>query len=385
MRIPHQFILAYSIVVVLAACTTVSPPLLPADNKATPETIALYNNLHALLKKGVIFGHQDDLAYGVNWQYEPGRSDVKDVTGEYPALFGWELGHLELDSARSLDKVPFDKLKDFIKQGYENGAAITISWHLNNPLNGLSAWDTTHGSVAAILPGAPKHEVYKLYLDRLATFLSDLKGAKGEAIPVLFRPFHELTGNWFWWCRNTCTPQEYISLWRFTADYLRNTKRIHHLLYVYNTAEFTTRENFLERYPGDEYVDVISFDSYQNLNAITPQGNDFMKQVDTRLGLLNEIAASKKKIPAFAETGFEAIPQADWWTTSLLPLLKKHKVSYVLVWRNAGLMKETGKMHYYAPYPGQVSAEDFKKMYKDEKMIFGKKIKDEHIYKTIKK
>ena len=97
--------------------------------------------------------------------------------------------------------------------------------------------------------------------------------------------------------------------------------------------------------------------------------------------MLNEIAAAKYKIPAFAETGYETIPQADWWTSVLLPSLKKNKVSYVLVWRNAGLMKETGKMHYYAPYKNQLSAADFNKFYKDKKIIFGKKIKAENLYK----
>ena len=358
------------------------PPLfLPADKLATKQTVALYNHLHALLGKGVLFGHQDDLAYGVGWQYEPGRSDVKDVVGEYPALYGWELGHLELDSAKSLDNVPFDKMKQFIRQGYNRGGAITISWHFTNPLNGKSAWDVTPGSVASILPGGAKHNLYLVYLDRLAAFLQDLKGAKGEAIPVLFRPFHELTGNWFWWCQNVCTPAEFTGLWKFTVDYLRHTKKLHNLLYVYNTAEFNSKEHFLERYPGDDYVDVISFDTYQHPNAITADGNDFIKQVDTRLAMLNEIAAAKNKIPAFAETGYETIPQADWWTSVLLPSLKKNKVSYVLVWRNAGLMKETGKMHYYAPYKNQLSAADFNKFYKDKKIIFGKKIKAENLYK----
>src|SRR5436190_18227416 len=73
----------------------------PADKKATKETVALYNNLKKLLSKGFMFGHQDDLAYGVGWKYDAstssaGRSDIKDVTGDYPAVYGWELGHLEI-------------------------------------------------------------------------------------------------------------------------------------------------------------------------------------------------------------------------------------------------------------------------------------------------
>lgn len=355
--------------------------LFPSDKMATKETVALYNHLHALLGKKVLFGHQDDLAYGVGWQYEPGRSDVKSVTGEYPALYGWELGHLELDSAKNLDNVPFNKMKQFIRQGYVRGGAITISWHLNNPLNEKSAWDTTRGSVAAILPGEPKNKTYVLYLDRLASFIGELKGPKGEAIPILFRPFHELTGSWFWWGESECTPLEFISLWRFTVDYLRNTKKLHNILYVYSTSDFKSKENYLERYPGDEYTDVVSFDSYQHSSAITKEGNNFIKQIDSRLSMLKEIAADKNKIPAFAETGYEGIPQADWWTIVLLPLLEKYKVSYVLVWRNAGLMKETGKMHYYAPYKNQLSAIDFLKFSKNDHMMFEKKIKAANIYK----
>ena len=66
-----------------------------ADKSATKETQNLLLNLKKLLPKGVMFGHQDDLAYGVGWKYVPGRSDVKDVTGEYPAVYGWDYSGLE--------------------------------------------------------------------------------------------------------------------------------------------------------------------------------------------------------------------------------------------------------------------------------------------------
>ena len=94
-----------------------------------------------------MFGHQDDLAYGVGWKYEEGRSDIKDVTGDYPAVYGWELGHLEIDKPVNLDSVPFKKMQQLIKKGYERGGVITISWHLNNPLTGKSAWNPATGTV----------------------------------------------------------------------------------------------------------------------------------------------------------------------------------------------------------------------------------------------
>jgi mannan endo-1,4-beta-mannosidase len=80
----------------------------PTDKKATAETVKLYQNLFKLQQKGIMFGHQDDLAYGHSWVYEEGRSDVKDVCSDYPGIYGWELGHLELGVPYSLDSVHFD-------------------------------------------------------------------------------------------------------------------------------------------------------------------------------------------------------------------------------------------------------------------------------------
>ena len=162
----------------------------PIDKKATKETITLYTNLKKLLNKGIMFGHQDDLAYGVGWKYEPGKSDIKEVTGDYPAVYGWELGHLEMDHPVNLDSVPFDKMKGFIREAYDRGGVITISWHLRNPLTGKTAWDPEKGTVASILPGGQKHELYKGWLDKLTAFMLDLKGKKREYIPETFRPFH---------------------------------------------------------------------------------------------------------------------------------------------------------------------------------------------------
>jgi beta-mannanase len=232
--------------------------------------------------------------------------------------------------------------------------------------------------VQSILPGGSKHELYKTWLNRLASFLESLKTTNGTTIPILFRPFHEFTGNWFWWCQNTCTPAEFKLLFRYTVDYLRNVKNLHNLLIIYNTAgDFKTKEEFLERYPGDDVVDLVSFDSYQYGDP--QKDNSFVSALDKRLTILEEAAKEKNKIPALSETGYQAIPYANWWTNTLWKGIGDHKISYVLVWRNYG-RQPNGNMHYYAPYKGQTSAKDFIDFYKLDKTLFEKDVAKEKLY-----
>ena len=348
------------------------------DVSATPLTKKAYASLFEIQKRGVVFGHQDDLAYGVGWKYIDGNSDIKLITGEYPGIYGWDIAHIEKKSTTNIDKVPFDKIKRYIVEGFDRGGLITISWHAPNPLTGGDAWDTTHGTVASILPNGQKHQQYIQWLDRVTAFLQALKTKEGIQIPILFRPFHELTGNWFWWCKNSCSPDEFKQLWRFTVSYLRDKRQLHHLIYVYNTADFGSSTEFLERYPGDEWVDVLSFDRYQFEGK---NGTALFNEVMTnQLTILNQVAIQKNKPVALAETGYEAIPDPTWWTTTLYPLLKKYPLAFVLVWRNHGFMPSTGKMHHYAPYPGHLSEADFKKFHSFPEIFFETKIRELKIY-----
>jgi mannan endo-1,4-beta-mannosidase len=176
-------------VLIAISCRIIAQSDFPCDKKATKETVNLYHNLKKLADKGFMFGHQDDLAYGVNWKYENGRSDVKDVAGDYPAVYGWELGGLEVSADKNIDGVPFKKMRQFIKEGYERGGVITISWHARSPLGAeKGAWDTTHGTVTSILPGGSNHAVFKTWLDQLATFFLSLKGSREKQYPYCSGP-----------------------------------------------------------------------------------------------------------------------------------------------------------------------------------------------------
>lgn len=338
----------------------------PSDPKATAETIKLYQKMLQLQSKGMMFGHQDDLAYGTTWYDVEGRSDVKEVCGDYPAVFGWELGHLELDHAYNLDSVKFSKISGWIKQMDHQGAINTISWHFTNLLTGGAAWDnSSKKTVASILPGGEKNTLYNQYLDKLATFMLGLKTDKGTFIPILFRPFHENTGSWFWWGKDLCTVAEYKALWRYTVTYLRDTKNIHHLLYSYSTDRFASAEDYLERYPGDDLIDLVGFDLYDRRPEYSATLGNCAK-------MLSKIGAEKGKIVAVTEAGGSIATDTDWWTTVLLETLRPYNMSYVLVWRNA--YKSTKEIAY-APEKGAPSAVDFVKFYNDPKTLFLKDIK----------
>lgn len=350
----------FFLILTILFSTILHAQIKPVDQKATPETMALLANLKAIQGKGVLFGHQDDLAYGIGWKEEKGRSDIKDVCGSYPALYGWEVS--KIGQEFNIDSVNFEKMKGWIKEAYQRGGVNTISWHMDNPVTGGNSWDNTP-AVSSIIPGGPRHEFYKVRLDILATFLNDLKAGSGTRIPIIFRPFHEHTGSWFWWGKGNCTAEEYKSLWRFTVEYLRDVKNIHHLLYCYSPDQFDSEEQYLEFYPGDDFVDILAFDDYHSVNNLQHR-----EKFVFRLKTVVRLADAKGKVAAFSETGSERIPVPDWFTNNLLAGIRADpvgsRIAYVMVWRNAR------PEHHYAPYPGHSSVPDFIQFRKDPYTIF---------------
>jgi hypothetical protein len=350
----------------------------PIDPLASKQTKNLFFNLMKLKNKGIMFGHQDDLAYGVGWKYISGKSDVKEVAGDYPAVYGFELGRLELDQKVNIDSVPFDSMRKYIQSIYKRGGVITLSWHLNNPLTSKTAWDPAPGTVASILPGGEKNDLYKSWLDKVAAFIKSLQDKNRVPIPVILRLFHELNGNWFWWGGDHCTPGQFKQLWQFTVSYLRDTKNIHQCLYAYNTDRFNSKEDYLLKYPGDEWVDVIGFDIYQREGG-TKGNAQFTKDMDHMLTMLEDIAAEKKKIPALTEFGYAHVPDSTWWTNVFYKALSHHKISYALAWRNAGFNK-AGIADFYVPYKGQISEKDFKEFSQKPNILFQKDLNFKKVY-----
>lgn len=346
----------------------------PIDPNATRETKALFKNLKKLSRTHTLFGHQHATEYGRGWQNEADRSDVKSVTGSHPAVIGIDFSGF---SGRSPEVVEHSKenLRKNVIDTYNRGGVTTIAWHFSNPVSGGGFYWVDSLSLPAvkyIIPGGEAHDEYKEILRGVGDWAHTIKGEAGEPVPVIFRPYHEFDGGWFWWGAPHCTPEEFKSLWRFTVSYLRDTLEVHNFLYAFSPDnKFLTEEKFLERYPGDEWVDMVGMDNYGDMGR---NGRYSLDTAALKLRIVSDYARKAGKLAAFTETGLESIPNERWWTESLLKVMKQPKVrlAYVLVWRNDA----RSQTHYYAPHPGHPSVPDFLKFYHDPYTLFENDLKD---------
>jgi len=346
------------------------------DPNATAETKALYSNLWRIQEKGTMFGHHDDLLYGRNWMTEVGRSDIKDVCGDYPGVFSVDFAEI-MDDRSATSTLNNDRAR-VIKEARERGEVITACCHLNNPLTGGDSWDNSKNTVAKeiLTEGSATNIKFNSWLDKLANFANNLKDNNGKVIPIIFRPFHEHTQTWSWWGSSATTQQEFISLWKYTIDYLKNKKQVHSFIYAISPQldGQGTIDNFLFRWPGDNYVDFLGWDSYHGTNTAA---------FSTNLRNLATLSQQKLKPCGVTETGIEGIvkngaPYDTYWTNEISIPLTGKKVSMVVMWRNKYDPSHEGS-HFYAPFEGHSSAANFKQLYASPNMIFSKKLPNMYI------
>lgn len=329
------------------------------EGRFDENTSALMARLQDNIDKGVMmYGHQDDLMYGHTWRVDQDeaeflRSDVMEVCGKYPAVYGLDLGGIELGSEQNLDDNYFAAMRASAIAHHQRGGVVTFSWHPRNPLTAGDAWDVSSKEVvASILEGGSRHDLFIGWLGRVADYIESFKTSDGQMVPIIFRPWHEHTGSWFWWGRDLCSVEEYKALWKMTFDYLSGERGLRNLIWSYSPgAGGVTEEIYMERWPGDEMVDMIGIDCYQYSTSEV-----FIADLANALDIMKKISAEHGKMMAVTEAGYEGIPQADWWTGTLYEALKDYPLSYVLTWRNACDKPE----HFYAPFPGHLSADDFK-------------------------
>lgn len=336
------------------------------DSSATPETRSLFAYLEGVQGRGVLFGHQHSNTDGATVTDPTAltQSDVKASVGDYPAMFGWDGLALDGDekpglttnsrrqNARLLAKafVASDKL----------GGINTLSMHMPNFLTGGRYTDTSGDVVSAILPGGAKNAEYRNYLNAVALAAQSARRADGTLVPIIIRPLHENNGGWFWWGAGHTSSAAYINLYRYTVEYLRDTLGVRNFLYAYSPGLTFGGDptNYLKTYPGDEYVDILGYDSYDDgADVDSPYVSNLVKD----LGMITDLADARGKIAALTEFGpsptFKPSGNADThWFTDLLAAIKADakakRIAYMLTWAN---WSADG---VYVPYPATGSLPD---------------------------
>jgi mannan endo-1,4-beta-mannosidase len=176
--------------------------------------------------------------------------EIHEKSGEWPALIGVDYSELERGG------LDFAAPNRTALAHWRAGGLVTVSTHLYNPANpaGFGLRDEGVDLAALLEPGTDTHRRWLAELDTIAAGLAELRDA---GVAVLWRPFHEMNGGWFWW--GAKKPALFHRVWRQMFDYFSRAKQLDNLLWVYspNHGETTTAH-----YPGDAFVDVVGLDAY---------------------------------------------------------------------------------------------------------------------------
>lgn len=340
-----------------------------ADANATSETKALYSQLWAIQGKAWMFGHHDDLMYGRNWYGVDGGSDTKDVCGDYPAVYSLDFAQI-MDDRRESSAESNALRRKCIIQAYDRGMVVTACAHLNNPLTGKDSWDNSSKDVVKQIleDGSEVNRKFTGWLDNLSEFANGLKDSNGKTIPVIFRPFHEHTQTWSWWGKSCTTEAEFVALWQFTVSYLRDKKGVHNFIYAISPQMDSAKqsEDFIFRWPGDEWVDFIGMDCYQGINNSVFLNN---------LKVMQKVSQAKKKPCGVTETGVEGFKVKDYWITNIAAPMAGRKVSLLVTWRNKYDPEGSGN-HYFSIFPGHISTDSFVAMYNRKDTAFCRDLPD---------
>ncbi len=255
---------------------------------ATPEARALMSYLVDMHGKAILSGQQD--YKNLPW--------LAENVGKLPAIVGFDFMD---DSPSRVERGTRSNETELAIRWHRQGGIVTFVWHWNAPKGlidepgGKEWWrgfytEATTFDVAYAMSN-PDSEDYQLILRDIDAIAAKLKQLQDAGVPVLFRPLHEAEGGWFWW--GAKGPEPAKALWRLLFERLTYHHGLNNLIWVWNSIS-------PEWYPGDDVVDIVSFDSY-------PPPGDYGPLISQYESLVSLVQG--RKLVALTENG--AIPDPD--------------------------------------------------------------------------
>lgn len=198
---------------------------------------------------------------------------VNEMTGYDATVWGsdFSFGYKSQEETSKIRQSMIDTAKIMYKKGH----IITLMWHACFPTNGdtcnqssIWLWDdviTDDQWSELTTPGTELNDAWRAQVDRIAGYLKQLQDTN---VPVLWRPFHEMNGIWFWWC-NHPGEEGIIKLWKMMYHYLTDEHKLNNLIWVWNANAPRDKKGdeaypYVDYFPGVEYVDVLAADVYHN-------------------------------------------------------------------------------------------------------------------------
>lgn len=306
----------------------------------TTRTENLKENIKTYAERGVMLGQLHATIEGVGWQCDSDRSDIRTLSGNRPAVVGYDITGIESGAQQNTYGLPFSQIRTDILANFKRGALLVLNWR------GPSYQDND--------------DLLEQQAKALAKWLDTLQDGYGIKAPVVLN-LYPLDGT-SWYCQ--LGKDDYIDLYKKVQDLL-DDEDVSNVVYGYSEAY--QAEGFLDRFP-DHDIDVI--------DAMVLQSKD---QADSTLYAQQLQAAIARALPFAQEhncafgltTGIESVPFTTTCAGTILPALKDHRISYLMFGANHGDFKDG---HYYLPYPGDsnVKIQDFMALCNDKQTVFMK-------------
>lgn len=230
----------------------------PVNKEATPEASALLNYIYSL--EDTILSGQHSYNEQPNQYY----NEAEEITGKFPAVWG-------TDFYWNGESDPGERIVANVIEKHQEGAIITLMWHVGRPQDTPPyAWSSSVQNEISdadweklVTPGTELHKKWLAQIDNVARHLKQLQEAR---VPVLWRPYHEMNGVWFWW-GNKKGANGFQKLWKLMYDRYVNYHHLDNLIWVWNAngpRDIPEDEAFAyhEFYPGHQYVDILATDIY---------------------------------------------------------------------------------------------------------------------------
>lgn len=274
----------------------------PVDSKASDKVKKLLKYLADTMGNKIITGQHT--------QTNPMEEivHIKSVTGKCPKLIEFEM----LSYSPNINYN--ESSQECLTEIYENRdtlstALITskkydiipmLCFHWFSPLGGKDkafySVNTDFDPAKILIENTPERKAFFSDLDYIA---SQIKIFDSEDIAVLWRPFHEAEGTWFWW--GSKGGKVAAELYKLMFDYFVNKKGLHNLLWVWSSPSE-------DAYPGDKYVDIVGWDIYLE----NKQATDYKNQYQTLIK-----NTTHNKVTALTEVGYN--PDIDILQKSKVP------------------------------------------------------------------